>query len=288
LHTKEKNSEVIIKEKEEIKDFLKKIEKTDEFIGKLFKSKYFESTKKIFEKELDEIRNVIGFYKKENNKYTTLNPLKYKTTEFIAVTINYSRSSEYIVFNKKCNNKFEINIIKMVKDVLESLVILQKNDFLHNDIKLDNMVYCEKKYKLIDWGNIMKIDFKHIMKGTFLTGHPIKFYLMGYSQYFIKQAIYIRTQTKMKEIIKSKLFNDIYKQQMKQFDEVMKKGLTKKEMIEKYKDSMDVYALGMTVVHAIIINNEKFEKYEKLVNYLLDMENPPKDAKVALEFIKKI
>ena len=65
--------------------------------------------------------------------------------------------TEFFIFQEKChktldNIKFtqkEFN--KFIKDIYESLLILQKSNFIHNDIKADNVIYCDNKYKLIDW-----------------------------------------------------------------------------------------------------------------------------------------
>jgi serine/threonine protein kinase len=289
LHAKIENSEGIIKDKDDIVDFVNYLGNVKGFIGKIFKYKYFEDSKKIFEKELDEIRNVMKYYGKHNKEFTTLIPLKYKHLEFIGITVNYKRSSQFIVFNKKCDNKFKVDILQLVEDLLESLVVLQESKIIHNDIKLDNIVRCDGKYKLIDWGNIMDMDFKKPMKGSFMTGSPVKFHLLEYSQYFIKQAIYYRTQTKEKEVFKSEIFNKVYKQIVENFDNVMKEisKMSKNEIIKKYTKSFDIYAVGITMVHSIIINKESYEKYEPLVNYMLDLENPPKSAVYALTFFKK-
>lgn len=289
IHTKNENSEGIIKDKDDIDDFIKYLGKIKGFIGKIFKPKYFKSAKSTFEKELDEIRNITKYYGKQNEEFTTLGSLSYKSINFIGITINYNRSQEYIIFNKKCDNKYKIDILKLVGDLLESLVILQKNKIIHNDIKFDNIVYCDGKYKLIDWGNIMNMDFKKLVNGTFLSGSPVKFYLLGYSQYLIKQMIYYRIQTKETEFFKSEIFNKVYKQIVENFDNAMKKNtkMSKSEMIKKYAKSFDIYAIGMLIVYSIVENNESYEKYEPLVNYMLNLENPPKSAAYALSYFKK-
>ncbi len=289
LHTRNEDSEGIIKDNDDINDFVNYLGKVKGFIGKIFKYKYFGSSKKTFEKELDEIRNVIKYYGKYNEEYTTLIPLKYKYLEFIGITVKYKTSSQFIVFNKKCKNKFKIDILKLVEDLLESLVILQKSKIIHNDIKLDNIVYCNGKYKLIDWGNIMDMSFKKQIKGTFMTGSPIKFYLLGFSQYFIKQGIYYRTQSKENDVFKSELFHKIYKQVVENFDNAMKNigKIKKREMITKYAKSFDVYAIGMLIVHLVIKNNESYENYEPLVKYMIDLESPPRSAAYALAHFKK-
>ena len=111
-------------------------------------------------------------------------------------------SHRFFIFQEKChktldNIKFtqkEFN--KFIKDIYESLLILQKNNFIHNDIKADNVIYCDNKYKLIDWdlADGYYSRFKSFVKGSggnFLFNHPIKFYSLGLSLFIFKTFYYI-------------------------------------------------------------------------------------------------
>ena len=120
-----------------------------------------------------------------------------------------------------------------------------------------------------------------------MTGSPIKYTIFGYSQLVTKQIMYYATRHKMYDVFSSELFQKINKQINDDYDLVMKKGINKKEMIEKYAYSLDVFELGITIVHAIIRNKENYEKYRPLVEYMINLSEPPRSAAYALNFFKK-
>ena len=292
LHTKNENSEAIINQSE-VSEFLDFLKSQKTFIGKLFKQSYFDfysSVKKLYKQEIDSMRNIMKYYKKDIDNYTTIRPLKYKYLDFIGMTIKYEKKEEYILFQTKCEsykNGMKIDILKMTEDILNSLIILQKHNKNHNDIKLNNIVKCGTNYKLIDWGSLMDNTFKEHIAGSSTTSSPIKNYLFGYTQFISKQIMYYATQKKYSDIFTNSLFKDLMIQINNDFDYVMKKGLSKKELIEKYAHSMDLFELGITVFHSVIRNKESFGKYKQLIDYLINLSNPPRSAVYALTFFKK-
>jgi hypothetical protein len=196
LHTKSDKSEIIIEEKDDIEKFINYLKNRKRIIGKYFKPKYFVNVSEIFETELESTRNVIKYYKNDLKKYTTIEPLTYKSIEFYGITVNYSNSKMYILFQRKCESykpTHKTKILKMTQDILESISILQKNHKTHNDLKMNNMVYCNGTYKLIDWGNVLNTTFDKYIEGSGMTSSPIKFYIFGYSQYISKQFMYYTT-----------------------------------------------------------------------------------------------
>ena len=67
---------------------------------------------------------------------------------------------------------------------------------MHNDIKLDNIVYCDGKYKLIDWGASNELSVHK--RGSLLGTNPIRLYILDYCKICnIKDIIYIRSLQKI-------------------------------------------------------------------------------------------
>lgn len=73
---------------------------------------------------------------------------------------------DHYILNRKCGQTV-IPMIKtmnrktldqMLKDVLETLVILGRHDYYHTDLKLDNILWCEdtQRFTIIDWEHGLK------------------------------------------------------------------------------------------------------------------------------------
>ena len=124
-----------------------------------------------FNNEMKSIKKLFKIYGDDISKYTAIKPIfNYNDINIYAI----SYSNKFYIFQEKCfktldNIDFtqkEFN--KMIDDVYESLLILQKNKFMHNDIKADNIIYCQNKYKLIDWELAYSINarYKSFFKGS--------------------------------------------------------------------------------------------------------------------------
>jgi serine/threonine protein kinase len=59
-------------------------------------------------------------------------------------------------------------------------LILQKRNYIHNDLKPDNIIYCKDGFKIIDWELSRDIKSKPdsiIYTGNTRYNHPLKLYL---------------------------------------------------------------------------------------------------------------
>ena len=68
--------------------------------------------------------------------------------------------------------------------IMKTLKIMEKNNYLHNDIKPSNIISCNGNFKLIDWELSFSLSkqvngFYINKNGNFLYNHPIKFYYTG-------------------------------------------------------------------------------------------------------------
>jgi serine/threonine protein kinase len=140
-----------------------------------------------FHNELNGYKKMIKIFGKNVLKYTTIKQgFIYKGMKIYGLIYE----NFYWVFLEKCQKtindvKFtQKTFDKFTKMIMNVLKILEKNNYLHNDIKPSNIIECNGKFKLIDWE--MSYDIKKQVKGfyfnkngNFLYNHPIKFYYSG-------------------------------------------------------------------------------------------------------------
>jgi serine/threonine protein kinase len=70
-----------------------------------------------------------------------------------------STKGVYIILNNQCNDKYDIfDEANISKDIVPALRELHKHGFIHNDVHDGNIVHCGDKYKLIDFGSMIKLD----------------------------------------------------------------------------------------------------------------------------------
>jgi serine/threonine protein kinase len=175
---------------------------------------------------------------------------------------------------------------KYIIDILESIVILQSKQYCHNDIKLDNTVLCNNKYKLIDWGASGPIDT--IKMGTLLGTNPVKWFVYGYSKYVAETAISYRTHQRYWNFARSERFQYINDRIVEQFTALLAETTDKHALNDRFKYSYDVFMLGMSILHATYIYDIPFDKYSLLVRIFTSIRNPIKSAEIALTIAKDL
>jgi hypothetical protein len=274
---------------EEIEKFLESLKSLTNSIAKVLKPKgffSFENINKNFIEELDINRTIINLYGLKNaKKYLTLAGIEIHGKSVSAAIFTGEGSKVYAIFNNKCNGNYDMDIKQFATDILESLSHLPSN---HNDIKLDNIVRCSDRYKLIDWG---KNAPRHkLIRASSTTTNPIKFYLM-YKLSTVAKMIF----TKMKpsgvhwfnfnETTKTDEFKEIYNKIMAEFQEEIKTN-SRSNIMKKFTDTFDVFAFGMTVLYAVIHFKLDFQKYKPLIEALTSLKDPL-NAKQGLAFSKK-
>ncbi len=253
-------------------DILKYLEGKTEFIVKKIKkgSIIVGSARLNFKNELSSIKKIFKFMGNKIEDYTTIKPIfKYNDVDIYAL----SYKKKFYIFQEKCSNtidkiKFsqkEFN--KMIHDIYEVLLLLQKNNFLHNDLKADNIIYCNNKYKLIDWDNAWysRNSYKVIFKrGNFLFNHPYKFYNKGiplFVYYFISYILKSLDNKQNQWLLKLKSLKIMEKKIANSANELIYKKPTN---INKYYDN---YSLALLIIYLAEKNNLTYSKI--FVNNLL-------------------
>lgn len=66
----------------------------------------------------------------------------------------------YVLLQHKCNDIATYdgyNIEQLVSHIVPVLQILHSSGYVHNDIKYNNVVYCDDRFKLIDYGEMKNV-----------------------------------------------------------------------------------------------------------------------------------
>ena len=149
-------------------------------------------TKDNFNNELNGYKKMIKILGKKVYKYTTIREgFIYKGRKIYGINFE----NNYYVFLEKCNKtidevKFtQKSFNRFSKMIMNTLKIMEKNNYLHNDIKPSNIICCYgnngiDNFKLIDWELSLSLSkqvngFYFNKNGNVLYNHPIKFYYTG-------------------------------------------------------------------------------------------------------------
>ena len=269
----------------EIEAFILYIKETRECIAKVLKAANSESD---FEKELSENRRIISLYGDYADSYLTVAALpEVLRKDLIGCVVTFTSGSKiYSIFGKKCENRYTMDLIQFATDILESLEILQASSHQHNDIKLDNIVKCDDRYKLIDWAQCSLVtDFSKA--GTLISTSPIKWYLMGHSHFVSKSLITYRTTFRNFGFSRSSCYREVLNRVLEEYDIVLKTGVDRDSLALKYAYSFDVFMLGMTMLHAVYKYKLDFDKYKGLIFKFTSLKDPVKNAIEASRIVKE-
>ena len=148
-------------------------------------------TKDNFNNELNGYKKMIKIFGDKVYKYTTIREgFIYKGRKIYGINFQ----NNYYIFLEKCNKTIDqINFTQksfdnFSKKIMNTLNIMEKNNYLHNDIKPSNIIYCNDNgidnFKLIDWELSFSLSkqvngFYINKNGNYLYNHPIKFYYTG-------------------------------------------------------------------------------------------------------------
>ena len=238
-----------------------------------------------FETELAENRYVIDIFGELADKFLTIYPLEEIFGKDVIGTLVSFKNGEktYAIFGKKCENNYSMDIDKFIVDILESIEILQISSYQHNDIKLDNIVKCEDRYKLIDWARIGLITEKKKV-GTLLGTSPVRWYINGYPPLLSKSLISYRTSMRNYGFSQSPYYKLTVSRIINEFDAVIKANPDRAYLFTKYAYSFDIFMLGMAILHCVYKYKLDFEKYKAVIFKFTSLKNPVRNAIEAKHF----
>jgi serine/threonine protein kinase len=262
-------------------NILEEIKNSKNLAVKFFKGDYifFNRSSYYFNNEMKGYLKIKKIFKKKEyiEKYTTLKSLfTYEGIDVYGLIINNycyiffelcDKTIDKMKFDQKLYNKFE-------KDIIESIDILNKNEYLHGDLKADNIILCNNNFKLIDWelslhmGEISRKSIRYM--GTLIFNHPLKFYILGIPSYICRYIMYISKIYKIENIwvYKLKKFDKIIKKVIIKFDEIINSGLSRKKINKIYSIYFNNYSIGLLLL--FLAEKYKLKPNNELIKKLLD------------------
>lgn len=282
--------EHVLRTPEDIQEFMDFLYSSKDYIVKLFKNRFLltgVTVERAFKTELAINRNMLKRYGNKAEEYLAIAPVKgFKDIEFLGTKIEADGQTFYAVYSVLCNNKYNFHFKKFLKEIAESIGVLQASGFQHNDIKLDNVVLCKDRYKLIDWGQASSINEFKI--GDMICTSPMKWYTYGLPRFFSKRLMKFRERVVDKEFEKSDIFKDINERISDEFNSVVKRIRNKHILFLRYKKSFDFFMLGMTLVHGVYKFSLNYETYKPIIYALTSLENPISDVKDVMKLLDTI
>jgi serine/threonine protein kinase len=273
-----KKDPVTLSTKEEILEFVEFTQGLEDKIAKLFKYKG-DVSKVAHDKLLEEIefnKNIAAIYGRDAEYFTTITPVSgYKGVEIYGAYIKLNKKPDiYAVFGSKCDNKYTVKLKQFLIDILASLIHLNDRGYYHNDVKLDNIVLCGDTYKLIDWGASSPAKFTEKTHGSLLTTSPMRWYTFGYNQFLSTSIIGTKTYYGNRTVYASPIFKANVARINREFYEVMRITTNAEDLFRMYKDSFDVFMLGMTALHAVVLYKLDYTVFQPIIERMTSLKYP--------------
>lgn len=268
------------------------LSKQSKKIAKVFKPVGYFSHKSLQEKLDEEIyfnRKIAAIYGEDAaRKFLTTAPLDFEGRPVMGAVFHSSSNPFYVVFGSKCDPHYKMNVKEFLTDLLESLMVLQEKHYTHADIKGDNIVRCDDRYKLIDWGAAGRLVYSNKHIGSKYTNGPLRWYVAGHSPLAARSYLPLRAAVEKRTLgylVKSRYLQQ-YWRILREFDEQLRTTTDREKLFHTFKNSFDVFSLGMTLFYALLEGEADYETYLPVVEALTSLKTPL-DAKAALAYIRR-
>ena len=260
-------------------------------IAKIFKPKSVLSKTSVYSDFMEEIESnkaILRVYKDHAANFTTLSPVTgFKNLDIIGLIVNFEKEEPlHVIMGTKCAGMPKINLDKFIIDMLSSILILQMAEYEHNDIKLDNIVKCNDRYKLIDWGQASPIGKTPIKMGSLFTTSPIRWYVSGHLAYISSEILAFKANQNDPDYAKWQPFVKTNAKINSEFYDVVKATPNRPALHKKYSKTFDLFMLGLTILHAVYKYKLDYTRYKPIIDKLTSLKSPQTPLLETLIFIK--
>lgn len=286
-----------LEKQSEIVAFIRHIHNLDCCVVKYFKKYLVGVDSFTFKDELNGMHTIYKIFGKNTEKYTTLTSLKLFGFNFVAAIITFKdKSIMHVTFSAKCDSDLEHttitdeNLPLLTKDILATLNIMQRHNFLHCDLKPDNMIYCAKsnKFKIIDWGLSKTADPETYQAGTMKFGSPLAIYLSRPIPAFLCLEIaYYSVYYMNRQWADSAMFKELFSIIKSDFNYITSQDHTKSDLFMQYKNKLDMYNFGMSLAYLVHKNKLSWRKYKPFITKLINFQHGFKNAREAFFFVNR-
>jgi len=253
-----------------IMEIIKTIKYT--LVKKFIKTIFFGSNKHNYSNELLGYKKLIEIFKEKINKYTTIKSgFEYNNRKIYGLIFN----GDYYLFLEKCFKtldyiKFtQYQLNKCTRQIKETLDILRDNNYIHNDLKPNNIILCKNRFKIIDWESSGEIKRQpktiiNTRNGNFAYNYPLKLYNIGvpFALYRLIYNVELKVyKYRNKDLEVLNLPEQIHNKIFNSFDDVLE-NYKKMKKIDKnyYMKLYDYYSFALTIIYLAEINKLKYNK----------------------------
>jgi len=279
-----KKMEIYRDKKDELLMILRKIgEIGDILVKKFVYGSIIDTNESNFKNEMRGYMRLFKIFGRNIEKYTTIKAgFEYNRMKIYGIICK----DAYYVFLERCNKTLEEirfdkkTYDKMEREIREVLDILDDNNYIHNDIKPDNIIYCKKvnRFKLVDWDLSYDYGSKKALKdismfknGSFIYNHPIKFENSGLNDVVYEIGYRLETMLSDRYKYMRKLKSPILLKKKVRDNMIFVRDVNKKHGIRYYMKYYDKYSFVLCLIYLGELNNIKMN--DKWINHILSKFN---------------
>lgn len=280
VHTDTSQEPLGVNYKDFNEHFMKVIKRDANHVVKAFKkpsivSSVFGYGNNDFKVELSNLRLLRDIYK-GNEDMIALPTLRYKNNVVYGICCN----NNHMILNKKGNYSIVHSVFSkdtlrvLFQNLYTSLHVLHNKQFIHRDVKPENIVHFDGgyKYRLVDWQKMVSVaeyDPSISYHGSSRTGSPIGFFFSAKKHdalYFVEKSDMHEFQVLRQHVKFMKhyhaaisLFQDVFKQTK----------ISIHDVFHQWRYNIDLFSMGITILYIMYNNNIKDNVVEKLAYRLL-------------------